>query len=140
MSWTAVGIAGIGLFFAIWLAGVVKVTIYDKRRVLQTPSSEDEFDERYPDDFDLVRKYSKRVTYSSIGLSIIITAGAIGLAAINAADVGDEYFSKVGMVMTAALPLALLWIANALLLSKWKRKDGTSLTVHYGSKGGDLHD
>jgi len=150
MNWTLVGIIGISLFLVAWIGAHIKILVFDRRKIYRVPNSLDEFDERYPKDFDLIRKYSKKVTYSILAISIILTIGGIAWSVhtMNTQDdfriwgdeeasivTGEHLAARMGATIITALPLAGIWVANTVLLTKWKRKAGTSLEKHYSESG-----
>ena len=134
MSWSIVGMSGMILFGVVWVIGVIKVYFLDKRRTTKSPTDPNEYDENYPDDFDCVRKYSRKTTWTILLLSIAATVGGLAFTTIQMgryAGAGESALpSAMGMAFTFALPCAIMWILNMVLLTKYVRREGTSLTEH----------
>ncbi len=145
MNWTIIGIVGIGLSVLVWIVALIKVSFFDKAH--PSPNKLDEYDENHPKDFDLVRKYSKKITYFIVALSLAITIAGIGWA-IGVMEKqnttkdygesqtqgfvsGEHLADRMGVTFVVCVPLTGIWIANIMLLTKWQRKEGTSLDKHY---------
>lgn len=144
MNWGLVGIIGISLWVCLFLAALVKNIVCRKSNAL--PLSLDKYDPNHPEDFDIVRRFSIKITYSVIVISLVVTACLMALtvktseALDKSRDYGDSkqpfvssehLVDRMGTGFTFAIPTAILWAINGIALSKWKRKDGTSLTTHY---------
>lgn len=136
MNWGTIGIAGVAMFSIAWIVGVIKVCFFDNRREIKSPTDLKEYDENHPEDFDLVREYSRKATWIILSLSVAITIGGLTFTTIQIIRyTGIEeraFFSAIGMAiaMAFALPCTVMWIINMVCLTRWRRKAGTSLEVH----------